>query len=37
MNLDLLKELIKTPGISGFESRIRNFIKNEIKDKNSSS
>jgi putative aminopeptidase FrvX len=34
MNLDLLKELIKTPGISGFESRIRNFIKNEIKDKN---
>lgn len=34
MNLDLLVNLLKTPGVSGFESRIRDFIKNEIKDKN---
>lgn len=34
MNLELLEKLIKTPGISGFESKIRNFIKNEIENKN---
>lgn len=34
MNLELLKNLLKTPGVSGFESKIRDFIKNEIKNKN---
>lgn len=34
MNLNLLKELLRTPGVSGFESRIRDFIKKEIENKN---
>lgn len=31
MNLDLLKKLVETPGVSGFESKIREVIKEEVK------
>lgn len=34
MNLELLKKLIETPGVSGFESKIRDFIKREAKKRN---
>ncbi|MDI6861687.1 MAG: M42 family metallopeptidase [Caldisericia bacterium] len=34
MNLILLEKILKIPGVSGFESRIRDFIQNEIQNKN---
>ncbi len=34
MNLNLLEKLLKTPGVSGFESKIRDFIRKEIENKN---
>lgn len=34
MNLTLLEKILKIPGVSGFESRIRDFIQNEIQNKN---
>ncbi|MCX8095522.1 MAG: M20/M25/M40 family metallo-hydrolase [Caldisericia bacterium] len=34
MNLNLLQKLLQTPGVSGYESKIRNLIKEELENKN---